>query len=67
MASFYYNYQNPSGFCFLMLMRAIVLCPLLGLQNFEFEMENEMNSAFMKMAYFGMAMLRVERVSVKQS
>ena len=33
MASFYYNYQNPSGFSFLMLIRAIVLCPPLGLQN----------------------------------
>ena len=33
MASFYYNYQNPSGFCFFMLIRAIVLCRPLGLQN----------------------------------
>ena len=33
MASFYYNYQNPSGFSFLMLIRAIVLCCPLGLQN----------------------------------
>ena len=33
MASFYYNYQNPSGFCFLMLIRAIVFCSPLGLQN----------------------------------
>ena len=33
MASFYYNYQNPSGLCFLMLIRAIVLCCPLGLQN----------------------------------
>ena len=33
MASFYYNYQNPSGFCFIMLIRAIVLCSPLGLQN----------------------------------
>ena len=33
MASFYYNYQNPSGFSFLMLIRAIVLCSPLGLQN----------------------------------
>ena len=33
MASFDYNYQNPSVFCFLMLIRAIVLCSPLGLQN----------------------------------
>ena len=33
MASFYDNYQNPFGFCFLMLIRAIVLCSPLGLQN----------------------------------
>ena len=33
MASFYYNYQNPSGFCVFMLIRAIVLCRPLGLQN----------------------------------
>ena len=32
MASFY-NYQNPSFFGFLMLIRAIVLCCPLGLQN----------------------------------
>ena len=44
MTSFYYNYQNPSGFCFLMLIRAIVLCCPMGLQKFEFEKENKMNS-----------------------
>ena len=33
MASFYYNYQNPSGFCFLMQIRAILLCSPLELQN----------------------------------
>ena len=33
MASFNYNFQDPSGFCFLMLIRAIVLCCPLGLQN----------------------------------
>ena len=44
MASFYYNYQNPSGFSFLMLIRAIVLCCPLGLKEFEFEKESEMNS-----------------------
>ena len=34
MASFYYNYQNPSGFSFLMLIRAIVLCSPLELQQY---------------------------------
>ena len=33
MASFDYNYKNPSGFSFHMLIRAIVLCSPLGLQN----------------------------------
>ena len=33
MASFDYNYKNPSVVCFLMLIRAIVLCSPLGLQN----------------------------------
>ena len=34
LASFDYNHQNPSvSFCFLMLIRAIVLCSPLGLQN----------------------------------
>ena len=39
MASFYYNYQNPSGFCFLMSY-----CCLLStrITKFEFEKENEM-------------------------
>ena len=32
-ASFDYNYQNPSVFCFFTLIRAIVLCSALGLQN----------------------------------
>ena len=44
MASFFYNYQNPSGFCILMLIRANA-CSLLstGTTKFEFEKENEMN------------------------
>ena len=44
MASFDYNYQNPSVFCFLVLIRAI--CSLLstGITKFEFEKENKMNS-----------------------
>ena len=37
MALFYY--QNRSGFCFLALIRAVVLCCPLGVQNFEFEKE----------------------------
>ena len=50
MASFYYNYQNPSGFCFLMLIRAI--CSLLspGITKFEFEKESEMNSRLVVVA-----------------
>ena len=46
MASFYYNYQNPSGFSFLMLIRAIVLCwdSFTGITKFTFEKENEINS-----------------------
>ena len=38
MASFDYDYQNPSVFCFLMLIRAIVLCSPLGLQNLNLKM-----------------------------
>ena len=44
MASFDYNYQNPSVICFLMLIRAIVLCSPLGLQNLNLKKKNEMNS-----------------------
>ena len=29
----YYNYQNPSVFCFLMLIRAVVIKAPWGLQN----------------------------------
>ena len=43
MASFYYNYQNPSGFCVLMLIRVIVLCCPLGLQNLNLK-KKTMNS-----------------------
>ena len=45
MASFDYNYQNPSGFCFLMLI-INSFCSLLstGITKFEFEKENDMNS-----------------------
>lgn len=45
MASFDYNFQNPSVFCFLMLIRSVVLCSPLGiLTKFEFENKNQMNS-----------------------
>ena len=33
MTSFYYYDQNPSGFCFLVLVRAFVIQTSLGLQN----------------------------------
>ena len=45
MVSFYYNDQNPSGFCFLMLIKAFFFFLLsTGITKFEFEKENEMNS-----------------------
>ena len=45
MASFDYNYQNPSVFCFLMLIYKSY-CSLLSTGNtkFEFKKENKMNS-----------------------
>ena len=33
MTSFYYYDQNPSGFCFLVQIRAFVIQTSLGLQN----------------------------------
>ena len=33
MTSFYYYDQNLSGFCFLVLIKALVIQTLLGLQN----------------------------------
>ena len=33
MASFDYNYQNPSLLLFVMLIRTSVICSLLGIQN----------------------------------
>ena len=36
-----YNYQNPSVFCFLILIIAIVLCSLLGLQNLNLKRETK--------------------------
>ena len=45
MASFYYYYQNPSGFCFLVEIIAFVILPSLGLiTKFKYERKNEMNS-----------------------
>ena len=44
MVSFDYNYQNPSVFCFLMLIRDIVLAFSLELQNLNLKRKNEMNS-----------------------
>ena len=45
MASFYYNYQNPSGFRFLILIRAInCSLPSTGITKFELEKGNKMNS-----------------------
>ena len=33
MTSFYYYYQNPSGFCFLVQIRAFVISTSMGLTN----------------------------------
>ena len=44
MALFDYNYQNPSVFCFLMLIRAIVLCSPVGLQNLNLKRKTNLNS-----------------------
>ena len=33
MTSFYFYDQNPSGFCFLVLIRAFVIQTSLGLEN----------------------------------
>ena len=41
MASFYYYDQNPSGFCFLVQIRALVILSSLGLPNFKSERKNE--------------------------
>ena len=40
MTSFYYYDQNPSGFCFLVQIRAFVIQTSLGLQN-KYERKNE--------------------------
>ena len=44
MPSFYYYYQNPSGFCFLMQIRVIFHLNLNGINKFKYERKNEMNS-----------------------
>ena len=43
MTSFYYCDQNPSGFCFLVLIRAFVL-NLTGIRKFKYERKNEKDS-----------------------
>ena len=37
MASFYYFDLDPSGFCFLVQIRAFVIYTSLGATNFEYE------------------------------
>ena len=41
MTSFYYYDQNPSGFCFLVQIRAFVIQTLLGLQNLNMKEKTE--------------------------
>ena len=41
MASFYYYDQNPSGFCFLVQIRAFAIPTSLGLQNLNMKGKNE--------------------------
>ena len=45
MGSFYFYNQNPSGFCFLVQIRAFSNSKLTGIIKFNNERENEMNSA----------------------
>ena len=44
MASLYYYEQNPSGFCFLVQIRAFVIQTLTGITKFKYERKNENNS-----------------------
>ena len=44
MSNFYYNYQNPSAFCFLVQIRPVVFFSLSGSDKFEYESKNKMNS-----------------------
>ena len=43
MASFYYHDKDPSGFCFLLQIRAFVI-NLTGATKFKFERKNKKNS-----------------------
>ena len=44
MASFYYYDQDPSGFCFLVQIRAFVIQTSLGLHNLNMKGKNEKDS-----------------------
>ena len=44
MTSFYYYDQNPSGFCFLVQIRAFVIFILAGITKFKYERKNVMDS-----------------------
>ena len=42
MTSFYYYDQNPSGFCFLVEIKAFVIYTSLGLQNLNMKGKTKM-------------------------
>ena len=44
MSNFYYNYQNPSAFCFLVQIRPVVFLSPSRSDKFEYESKSEMNS-----------------------
>ena len=44
MSNFYYNYQNPSAFCFPVQIRPIVFLSPSRSDKFEYESKSEMNS-----------------------
>ena len=44
MTSFYYYDQNPSGFCFLVLIRAFVMQTSAGITKFTYERKIEKDS-----------------------
>ena len=44
MTSFYYYDKNPSGFCFLVLIRAFVIQTSAGITKFTYERKNEKDS-----------------------
>ena len=41
MSNFYYNYQNPSAFCFLVQIRPVVFFSFSGSDKFEYESKNK--------------------------